>query len=84
MRICESSTDLAQIDLKFINRYHHSWPYAIRLLQSGYIDLKPLVTHTFDLENAVEAMETASDRSRGSIKVHIVDRMADKALENGR
>jgi len=62
-----------QIDMKFINRYHHQWPYAIRLLQSGYIDLKPLVTHTFDLESAVQAMETASDRSKESIKVHILD-----------
>lgn len=59
--------------MKFINRYHHQWPYAIRLLQSGYIDLKPLVTHTFDLESAVQAMETASDRSKESIKVHILD-----------
>ncbi|GAB7346027.1 hypothetical protein MBLNU457_4796t1 [Dothideomycetes sp. NU457] len=64
---------MAEIDMKFINRYHHQWPYAIRLLQSGYIDLKPLVTHTFDLESAVQAMETASDRSKESIKVHILD-----------
>jgi len=65
---------MAEIDIKFINRYHHSWPYAISLLQSGYIDLKPLVTHTFALEQAVEAMETVANRSRASIKVHIVDR----------
>ncbi|TKX26573.1 L-arabinitol 4-dehydrogenase-1 [Elsinoe australis] len=64
---------MAEIDLKFINRYHHSWPYAIRLLQSGYIDLQPLVTHRYKLEEAVEAMKTASDRTKASIKVHIVD-----------
>ena len=68
---------MEQIDLKFINRYHHSWPYAIRLLQSGYVDLKPLVTHTFDLESATEAMYTAADRSKESIKVHIVDQAAE-------
>ena len=65
-----------QIDIKFINRYHHSWPYAIRLLQSGYIDLKPLVTHTFDLESAVEAMHTVADRTKEAIKIHIVDKEA--------
>jgi L-iditol 2-dehydrogenase len=35
------------------------------------IDLKPLVTHRFQLEDAVEAFEVASDISRGSIKVQI-------------
>jgi L-iditol 2-dehydrogenase len=62
-----------EIDLKFINRYHHSWPSAIRLLESGYIDLRPMVSHTFTLEEAVKAMETASDRSLGAVKVHILD-----------
>jgi L-iditol 2-dehydrogenase len=59
--------------VKFINRYHHSWPFAIRLLQSGYIDLKPLVTHTFKLEDAVLALETAGDKMVASVKIHIVD-----------
>lgn len=62
-----------QVDLKFINRYHHSWPVAIRLLGYGVLDLKPLVTHRFPLEQAVEALTAASDRSSGSIKVHIED-----------
>jgi len=64
---------MAEIDIKFINRYHHSWPYAIRLLRSGYIDLRPLVTHRFPLEKAETAIRTAGDRASGSIKVHIVD-----------
>lgn len=62
-----------QIDLKFINRYHHSWPYAIRLLQSGYINLKPLVTHTFTLDECVNALETAADRTKNAVKIHILD-----------
>ncbi|TVY85332.1 L-arabinitol 4-dehydrogenase [Lachnellula suecica] len=62
---------LAEIDLKFINRYHHSWPFATRLLQSGYLDLKPLVTHTFTLEEAVTALETCADSTKPSVKIHI-------------
>lgn len=62
-----------EIDLRFINRYHHSWPKAIRLMESGYVDLKSIVSHKFKLEDAVEAMETASDRSKGAVKVHILD-----------
>lgn len=37
----------------------------IGLVEAGLINLKPLVTHRFTLENAVEAFETAVDISRG-------------------
>jgi L-iditol 2-dehydrogenase len=60
-----------EIDLKFLYRYHDTWPKAIRLVSAGLIDLKPLVTHRFQLEEAVEAFEVASDISQGSIKVQI-------------
>ena len=66
-----------QIDLKFINRYHHSWPLAIRTIQHGILDLAPLVTHTFPLERAVEALETAASRESSAMKVHVVDGMED-------
>lgn len=64
---------LAEVDLKFINRYHHSWPAAIRLLQHKVIDLQPLVTHRFKLEEADKALEASADRNSGSIKIHIED-----------
>jgi L-iditol 2-dehydrogenase len=60
-----------EIDLKFLYRYHDTWPKAIRLVSAGLIDLKPLVTHRFQLEDAVEAFQVASDISRGGIKVQI-------------
>lgn len=62
-----------QVDLKFINRYHHSWPAAIRLLQHKVIDLQPLVTHKYTLEEANKALEASADRHSGSIKIHIED-----------
>jgi len=37
------------------------------------VNLRPMVSHTFTLEEAVQAMETASDRSLGAVKVHILD-----------
>lgn len=45
----------------------------MRVLQSGYIDLRPLVTHTYKLEEAKAALETAGDRAKASVKVHILD-----------
>lgn len=62
-----------QIDLKFINRYYHCWPLVISAVEHGILDLKPLVTHTFGLEEADKALRTAADRTSGSVKVHVVD-----------
>ena len=60
-----------EIDLKFLYRYSNTWPRAIRLVSAGLIDLKPLVTHRFQLEDSLEAFEVASDITRGSVKVQI-------------
>jgi L-iditol 2-dehydrogenase len=62
-----------EIDLKFDYRYANTWPKAIRLVSAGLINLKPLVTHRYQLEDAVEAFAVASDITRGSIKVQIFD-----------
>ncbi|EME83328.1 uncharacterized protein MYCFIDRAFT_39289 [Pseudocercospora fijiensis CIRAD86] len=64
---------LAEVDLKFINRYHHTWPSAISLLQHKVIDLQPLVTHRYTLDQARDALAASADRGSGSIKIHIED-----------
>ena len=60
-----------EIDLQFQYRYCNTWPRAIRLVESGVIDLKRLATHRFDIEDAVKAFETAGDVKSGAIKVLI-------------
>ena len=62
-----------EIDLKFQYRYCNTWPRAIRLLKSGVIDMRKLVTHRFDLEQAVEAFNIAADPKTGAIKVQITN-----------
>lgn len=64
-----------QIDLKFINRYHDTWPAGLQCLSGGILDLKPLVSHTFPLERALDALHTCADPSKTSIKVQIVDKV---------
>ena len=44
---------------------------AIDMMGSGRVDLKPMVTHKFALEDIQEAIDTAFDKSTGSIKVQI-------------
>ncbi|KAI1378059.1 sorbitol dehydrogenase [Hypoxylon crocopeplum] len=64
---------LAEIDLKFINRYRDTWPAAINCMTGGVIDLNKIVTHKFSLLKALDAFELSADVRNGSIKVHIVD-----------
>lgn len=60
-----------EIDLQFQYRYCNTWPRAIRLVKSGLIDMKKLVTHRYQLEDAIKAFETAADPKTGAIKVQI-------------
>ena len=60
-----------EIDLQFQYRYCNTWPRAIRLVESGVVDLTKLVTHRFDIEDAVKAFNTAADPKTGAIKVQI-------------
>lgn len=68
---------LAEIDLKFINRYRDTWPTGLQCLGGGILDLKPLISHTYPLESALDALHTCGDLSNGSIKVQIVDERDD-------
>ncbi len=63
----------AEIDIKFSNRYHDSWPTVINMISNGIIKVDDLVTHKFPLERADEAIELVSDPTKGSIKVLIED-----------
>ncbi|KAG0709366.1 chaperonin 10-like protein [Suillus ampliporus] len=62
-----------EIDVSFQYRYANQYPKAIRLVAGGLINLKPLVTHRFRLEEAVSAFHVAADPSQGAIKVQIQD-----------
>ncbi|KAF8634563.1 hypothetical protein AX17_004153 [Amanita inopinata Kibby_2008] len=62
-----------EIDVQFQYRYANQYPKAIRLIAGGLINVKPLVTHRFQLEDAVNAFHVAADPAQGAIKVQILD-----------
>ncbi|KAF5652781.1 l-arabinitol 4-dehydrogenase [Fusarium sp. NRRL 25303] len=62
-----------EIDLRFQYRYHDTYPKAISLVTEGLINLKPLVTHRFKLEDGIEAFAVASNPAAKAIKVQIID-----------
>ena len=51
-------------------RFHEEFATAVSLMRKGLIDVKPLMTHSFSLPDAVKGFELANDRS-AAIKVQI-------------
>ncbi|XP_038640194.1 sorbitol dehydrogenase-like isoform X1 [Scyliorhinus canicula] len=49
---------IREVDVRGVFRYCNTWPVAVDMLASKRIDVKPLVTHRFPLEEALEAFET--------------------------
>lgn len=60
-----------EIDVKFQYRYRNTWPRAIRLINEGLINVEPLVTHRFKLEDSVNAFKTVG--TANAVKVMITD-----------
>jgi L-idonate 5-dehydrogenase len=59
-----------ELDLRGSFRFHEEFAVAVKLMQGGLIDVKPLITHTLPLADAVQAFEIASDKSQ-SMKTQI-------------
>lgn len=51
--------------------HHSDFDVAIRILKSDPERARSLITHTFSLEEAAKAFETAADKKSGSIKVQV-------------
>ncbi|MGJ8627914.1 MAG: L-idonate 5-dehydrogenase [Sulfitobacter sp.] len=59
-----------EITLRGSFRFHREFATAVQMMQAGLIKVDPLITHSFDIAKAVEAFETAGDRSR-AMKVQL-------------
>ena len=57
------------LTIKLSRRMKNTYPLAIKLVSSGQINLKPLITHIISLEDYQEAFQIAADRK--GIKVFI-------------
>jgi threonine dehydrogenase-like Zn-dependent dehydrogenase len=63
MKIPVQTMTAKEIDFRGSFRFHEEFETAIKLMQLGLIDVKPLISHTMPMEKAVEAFELASDRA---------------------
>lgn len=59
-----------EIEMKGTFRFHEEFGLAVDFINRGRVDLKPLLTGTFGLDEAVTAFETAGDRTK-SMKVQL-------------
>ena len=59
-----------ELELRGSFRFHEEFAMAVKLMQQGQLDVKPVISHTFEMKDAVQAFEVASDRSQ-AMKTHI-------------
>ena len=52
-----------ELELRGSFRFHEEFRVAVKLMQSGLIDVKPVITHSLPFEQAEQAFQLASDRS---------------------
>jgi L-iditol 2-dehydrogenase len=60
-----------EVDIRGVFRYSNTYPTALAMIASGAVNVKPMITHHFKLEQALEAFETARTGAGGAIKVVI-------------
>lgn len=59
-------------EIRFVGsfRFHDAFFSAVKMMQTGQIDVTPLITHTFAIDDALAAFEMAGDRTQ-AIKAQI-------------
>lgn len=59
-----------ELELRGSFRFHKEFATAVAMMQKGLIDVMPLATHTFALDDVADAFEMANDRTQ-AMKVQI-------------
>jgi len=67
-----------EVDIKGVFRYCNDYEAALALVSSGKIDVKPLITHHFDITETKLAFETSKYGYQNAIKVMIHVQPKDK------
>ncbi|XP_048254237.1 sorbitol dehydrogenase-like isoform X2 [Haliotis rufescens] len=60
-----------QVDMKGVFRYTNCYPAALAMISTGKINVKPMITHHFTLNETLRAFETAISHDAKAVKVII-------------
>lgn len=63
-----------EIEITTSMRYNHDFPATLEIVASGYVDVKPLVSHHFDLKQVKEAFRVAGAGEGIKVMIHLVPR----------
>ncbi|KAG6457665.1 sorbitol dehydrogenase [Manduca sexta] len=66
-----------EVDIRGIFRYVNDYPTALAMVASGKINVKPLVTHHFPLEDTLQAYEVARQGLGIKVMIHVQPRDAN-------
>jgi L-idonate 5-dehydrogenase len=64
MQIPVQTITAKELQLRGSFRFHEEFFIGVEYMRKGLIDVKPLITHTMGIDEAVAAFEVASDRSQ--------------------
>jgi L-idonate 5-dehydrogenase len=59
-----------EINFKGTHRFHSEFEQAVDLIDRNIIDVTPIITQTYPMEDAIEAFRTATNREK-AVKVHL-------------
>lgn len=66
-----SSALIREVDIKGVFRYNNDYPAAMEMVKSGKIDVNPLITHRFTIEDSSKAFHVAKTGEGDPIKILI-------------
>jgi L-idonate 5-dehydrogenase len=70
MAVPMQSVTAKELTLRGSFRFHSEFATAVQMMQKGLIDVTPLITHSYPLDDARQAFDMARDRSQ-AMKVQI-------------
>ncbi|CAH1958616.1 unnamed protein product [Acanthoscelides obtectus] len=71
MNLPLTSALIKEVDIRGVFRYNNDYPTAIEMVRSGRINVKPLITHHYRLEETLQAFETAKTQKGNPVKILI-------------
>jgi L-iditol 2-dehydrogenase len=71
MTMTASTARRKGLTIKLVRRMKHTYPRAIRLVQTGTVDVTPLITHLFALEQITAAFDVVDAYDDGVVKAVI-------------
>ncbi|MDH4442457.1 MAG: NAD(P)-dependent alcohol dehydrogenase [Rhizobium sp.] len=67
-----STASIKELRIETVFRYAHQYERAIALIASGRVDLKPLISETFDFKDSIQAFDRAVEARPADVKLQIV------------